>query len=99
MCAHSASPLLQSRKASLSLLSSSLAVIPLSQTGLLGTLSLSLHFPCLCRVSASSWDDSRYGFGADDGPDVGAVMILTFWRSGDQDQEGNGGEHGGTRLY
>lgn len=70
--AYSAKPRLQSKKESLSLLSSSLAVIPLSQTGLLGTLSLSLHFPCFSFTSFSSWDDSRYGLGSEELEEEGA---------------------------
>lgn len=76
---YSARPLLHSRKASFSCLSSCAVVMVLVHGGLRGTRSRSLFSACRCRVFCSSSSESRYGLCC---AAAGALMIFTFLRSG-----------------
>lgn len=73
-----------SRKASRSFRSSWRGVISLLHFGRRGTSSRLFISACCCRTCCSSCDESRCGLGWSferSTDDVGAVMILTFWRS------------------
>ena len=75
---YSASPLLHSRNASFSCLSSCNGVMSFVHGGRLGTRSLCRFSRCFCKVLLSSSSERRYGLCCDA---VGALIILTLRRS------------------